>query len=188
MKLQEAEDYAARVCRAIEPFCQRFEVVGSIRRRRPDVNDVDIVAVPRLKTAEGTPFGSEGFAWAQIPKILGKRLNAAIVRKGDELICITLPDGTPENVDRGPFSLFGKYQVDIYRSSEETWGVLLLIRTGSKDHNIKLCSRAKAMGLMLSAKQGILKNGEVIASRTEEEIFATLGIPFVKPEDREVPA
>jgi DNA polymerase/3'-5' exonuclease PolX len=42
------------------------------------------------------------------------------------------------------------------------------------------------MGLMLSAAQGVIKDGKVIASRTEEEIFAALGLGYVEPKDREV--
>jgi DNA polymerase (family 10) len=76
--------------------------------------------------------------------------------------------------------------VDIYRARPETWGVLLLIRTGSIEHNIKLCSRARAMNMMLSAKKGVIKDGKVVASRTEEEIFKALEMDFVEPEKREV--
>jgi DNA polymerase/3'-5' exonuclease PolX len=42
------------------------------------------------------------------------------------------------------------------------------------------------MNMMLSAKKGVIKNGKVIASRTEEEIFQALGMDFVEPEKREV--
>jgi len=76
-------------------------------------------------------------------------------------------------------------QVDIYRATPKTWGVLTLIRTGSTQHNIKLCSWAKSMGLMLSAKDGVIKDGQVIASRTEEEIFKALCLEYVAPEQRE---
>jgi len=38
---------------------------------------------------------------------------------------------------------------------------------------------------MLSAKQGVIKDGQVIASRTEEEIFKALDMNYVPPEDRE---
>jgi DNA polymerase/3'-5' exonuclease PolX len=42
------------------------------------------------------------------------------------------------------------------------------------------------MNMMLSAKEGVIKKGKVIASTTEEEIFKALGMDFVEPEKREV--
>jgi DNA polymerase (family 10) len=86
-----------------------------------------------------------------------------------------------------------EYTVDIYHATPETWGILILVRTGSKEHNVKLCNLALSKGLKLSAAEGVLKPVDsfpsmmqTIASKTEEEVFATLGIPYVEPKDREV--
>ena len=77
-------------------------------------------------------------------------------------------------------------QVDLYYASEETWGMTLLVRTGSADHNIFLAARAKKMGLHFSVARGIEnKMGEVIASRTEEEVLSALGLNYIPPEERE---
>lgn len=65
----------------------------------------------------------------------------------------------------------------------ETWGTLVLIRTGSAEHNIKLSMIAQKKGLKLS-HSGLTKNGEVITS-TEKEIFKALDLPYVEPEERE---
>ncbi len=79
-----------------------------------------------------------------------------------------------------------EFTVDIYRATPETWGVLLLIRTGSIDHNIKLCSRAKRMGMMLSAKRGVIKDGNVVACEREQDIFRALDMRYIPPERREI--
>jgi DNA polymerase (family 10) len=60
-----------------------------------------------------------------------------------------------------------------------------LIRTGSKEHNIKLCQHAIDKGMKLSSEKGLMKDGKVIASKTEEEIFQGLGMDYVKPEERD---
>ena len=76
--------------------------------------------------------------------------------------------------------------VDIYFASEETWAMLLLVRTGSAAFNRDLAIRAKAMGLHFSADgRGILRDGARVAWRSEEEIFRVLGLPFIPPEQRE---
>src|SRR6266446_3745254 len=41
--------------------------------------------------------------------------------------------------------------VDIYMATEESWATLLLIRTGSAEHNIWMCARARACGGKLHA-------------------------------------
>jgi DNA polymerase (family 10) len=80
------------------------------------------------------------------------------------------------------------FQVDVYRARPETWGVILLVRTGSKDHNVKLCTLARSKGLKLSASEGLVTQGgfgQVIASKTEEEIFSALGLEYIEPNYRE---
>jgi len=44
--LERAEKTAAAIIKRLAPFCERLEIAGSIRRRRPWVNDIDIVLIP----------------------------------------------------------------------------------------------------------------------------------------------
>jgi DNA polymerase (family 10) len=74
-------------------------------------------------------------------------------------------------------------QFDLYVAEQQTYGPLILIRTGSAQHNIKLSQRALSRGMKLSHK-GLIKDKNVIAS-TEKEIFTSLNLPYVKPEQRE---
>jgi len=79
----------------------------------------------------------------------------------------------------------GDAQVDMYFCESETWGITLLVRTGSADHNIKLAAMAKKKGLHFSVARGIEnEEGEVVASRTEEEVFSALGLNYIPPERR----
>ncbi len=38
---------AAKIRTELEPFCDRIEIAGSIRRKKPNVKDVEIVAIPK---------------------------------------------------------------------------------------------------------------------------------------------
>jgi len=49
MKLQQAETIAKNFLSEIKEFCERIEIAGSIRRKKPEVNDIDIVLIPRQK-------------------------------------------------------------------------------------------------------------------------------------------
>lgn len=160
MDLKQAEDLGKQIISVLlTRHVEKAEIAGSVRRRRPQVNDLDIVVIPKT------------WMWASIPTAL-KHLDLEFVRgKNEQFTFIHEKDC---------------FTVDIYRATPQTWGTLLLIRTGSKMHNIKLCMRARELGLMLSAKSGVLHDGVIIASRTEEEMFKALQMDYVPPEHREV--
>jgi len=77
-------------------------------------------------------------------------------------------------------------QVDLYYASEKTWATLLLIRTGSVENNIRLCSKAKREGWHLAASGAGLFDciGQRVAGDTEESIYKALGLPYQRPEER----
>jgi DNA polymerase/3'-5' exonuclease PolX len=87
--------------------------------------------------------------------------------------------------------------IDFYIATSETWATLLLIRTGSKEHNIMLCKRARDKGMKLHADgRGLEKclAGEgpeiddsttsKIVCDTEESIFQALGLKYKEPWER----
>jgi len=47
MKLEEAERLAQSFIEEIRPFCERIQVAGSVRRKKPEVKDVDLVMIVR---------------------------------------------------------------------------------------------------------------------------------------------
>lgn len=157
MELEKGQKIAAEVIKRLSPYCQRLEVAGSIRRRKGIVHDVDIVLIP----SDAWNLEGEVLALARPfqPKMSGEKLKR--------------------------FDYKGA-QIDLYYASPETWGTLLLIRTGSKENNIRLCSRAKGMGWHLAASGDGLFNetGERIAGDSEESIYGALGLPYQHPEGR----
>jgi len=74
--------------------------------------------------------------------------------------------------------------VDLYVASPETFGIVLLLRTGSAAHNIKLAMLAHKKVMKLSHK-GLVKDGKVLFASTEKEIFEALDLSYVEPEYRE---
>ena len=82
-------------------------------------------------------------------------------------------------------------QLDVYVATPETWATLLLIRTGSTRHNIKLCKRAQNGGMKLHADgTGLFRLEDCqgkesrVAGDTEESIFKALDLAYVPPENR----
>jgi DNA polymerase/3'-5' exonuclease PolX len=184
LKLEEAQVLAEKVCSVLQPFCDKIEVAGSVRRGKSEVGDVDIVALPK---AVDLPGGLCGVVKVDPCTVWKNLFPNALVKFGLKL------EASGQELLRLSFPLSG-LQVDVYRARPETWGVILLIRTGSKEHNVKLCTLARSKGWMLSAKDGVIQTltsgcmtaSKVIASQSEEDIFSALGLAFVEPKDREV--
>lgn len=155
MNLGVAKEKAERIRATLAPFCSKIEIVGSIRRGKPEVKDIDIVLIPG-----NDPLG----------------LNAALKSLGRM-------EMGGEKLRR--FSVVGT-QFDIYFATEENWATLLLIRTGSTEHNKKLCTLAKSRGWKLCAGGEGLFNarGERIAGDSEKSIFSALSLPYKEPWER----
>jgi len=80
----------------------------------------------------------------------------------------------------------GGVQLDIYYASPETFATLLLIRTGSKENNSRLCTLAKKRGWHLAASgEGLFnERGEQVAGDSEESIYQALGLTYQEPWER----
>jgi DNA polymerase/3'-5' exonuclease PolX len=153
MELQYAQKLAQEIIQQIRTCCEQIEVAGSIRREKIEVRDIDIVLIPKI------------MLWHRIITTLQRKMDARVVKCGDSVAQLTIRD----------------VNVDLYVATLQTWGALLLIRTGSAEHNIRLSKRALSMGMKLT-HSGLAKDGKVIAS-TEKEIFEALGLSYIEPEE-----
>jgi DNA polymerase (family X) len=131
---------------------------GSLRRMKDTIGDIDILA------------GSNDVklvmdAFVSYPDV------QEIVERGPTKAVVRLRDGT---------------QVDLRVVEEEAYGAALQYFTGSKEHNIKLRSMAIEKGWKLN-EYGLFKKDltEIVARRTEEDIYQALGLRIMPPELRE---
>jgi len=84
------------------------------------------------------------------------------------------------------FRLRSGLQVDVRLLPEACYGAALQYFTGSKMHNVSLRQRALKRGYTLSEYAlARLDDGTVVASASEEEIYAALGMDWISPELRE---
>jgi len=152
--LERAEKIAEAVVKRLSPYCQRIEVAGSVRRKKPQVRDIDLVLIP-------------SDLWNRHHEI---RSMGQVRMSGNKIMRV----------------MAGSVQIDLYFASPETWATLLLIRTGSAENNIRLCSLARKREWHLAASGDGLFNevGQRIAGDTEESIYGALGVPYQRPEQR----
>jgi len=162
----------------VTPFCNRIEIVGSLRRLKPCVNDIDIIAIPKLlEMDDETLFGEpvqENLLERKLSQmcLLGQLQLEANGTKIKRFLKTVDGDTVP---------------IDIYFATDQTWWTLLLIRTGSRNHNIKLARRAIELQMHLKADgSGLLApDGSLFQIHSEEAIFLHLGLSYRPPEERE---
>jgi len=161
LRLEEATTIAEKVKEILSPSCEEIEIAGSVRRRKPTVNDIDIVLIEKPS------------AWLILSSLIATI--GRIELNGDKIKRLWYGDKQ------------SGIAIDIYIATPATWATLLLIRTGSKENNIKLASIAKRKGWHLKANGDGLFNekGERIAGDTEESIYEALGVPYQEPEGRD---
>jgi DNA polymerase (family 10) len=162
LSLKEAETTAEQIKTAVATHCDKLEIAGSIRRQKPIVHDIDFVAVAKSDAD-----------WQKISETL-KHMKAKLGCSGNSVIKALLPYNN---------SLF---QVDFYRAQPSTFGIHLLVRTGSAEHNTWLASLAISKGMRIKYSEGLIKEGTVIAGETEKGVFEALGLPYPLPSQREI--
>jgi DNA polymerase/3'-5' exonuclease PolX len=185
MKLKDAEAIAQDLLIGngeIASHFSKYTICGSIRRRKEEVNDIDIVAIekPQSQYEFGEPT-------------IGQRINlldpagySESQKLGNHRAARFLSGGSIKR-----FQYKGA-MIDLYLADEKTYETLVLIRTGSKDHNVRLTTLAMGRGWKLFASgQGLCRVGrtqrdmilEVIDS-TENGILMKLLGRVPRQEDR----
>ena len=137
------------------PGCQRCAYAGSLRRWRETVGDVDILAA----ADDSAPLMAAFSAGQQV------------IASGPTKTSIRTADGL---------------QVDLRVVQLDAWGAALQYFTGSQAHNVAVRQVAIRQKLKLS-EYGLFDagTGELIVSRTEEEVYARLGLAWIPPAMRE---
>lgn len=173
-----AREIADGFINQISATCDRIEIVGSLRRQKIAVNDIDLLLIPRFIQMEDESLFGRPYQENQ----LDKQLSQLCLSRDLEL------DANGSRIKRFLKTVDGDtIPIDLYIATVQTWWTLLLIRTGSRQHNIKLARRALELQMHLKADgSGLLTSGgSIISIGSEEEIFQHLKLEYRPPEDRD---
>jgi len=136
----------------------RLSMAGSLRRMKETIGDIDILAASESPVElMGTFVSLKGVE--------------SVLAKGETKSSVRLSEGM---------------QVDLRVILPKDWGAALQYFTGSKEHNVELRKLAISKGMKIS-EYGLFErdSGKEIATASEEEIYAKLGLQFIPPELRE---
>ncbi|WP_459557466.1 DNA polymerase/3'-5' exonuclease PolX [Lacunimicrobium album] len=146
----------------------RISPAGSVRRRKETIGDLDLLA-----TSEDANLVMDALAsHPLVDGVLARGPTKQRVRL--KSLANTMTPGAQGH----------KPEMDLRVVPEKSFGAALQYFTGSKEHNVVTRRLAKEKGLMLN-EYGLNKGEEYYLGRTEEEIYAELGLVFVPPELRE---
>ena len=135
----------------------RVEIAGSIRRRKETVGDIDILVTTKSPLEVSAYFSTMDLV--------------------DDVVVSGPTKSTVRLKESG-------IDVDLRVFADESFGSALMYFTGSKETNVELRRIAIAKGLKLS-EYGVFKGDKILAGRTENEVFQSLGMKYIEPELRE---
>ncbi len=158
MELDKASAIADKYVAILAPYCERIAIAGSIRRRKAQVNDIEIVCIPRQK--DMYEFAGIVRSWKKVKGEPSGRYTQRI-----------LPEGI---------------SLDLFMAAADNWGLIVAIRTGSANFSRLVLARGwvkrgyHSEGGILHAQDGAPRY-----IREERDLFDLIGIPFIDPSARE---
>lgn len=166
----EACDLAQHVAERLAPAAARLKCVGSVRRRRPTVGDIEFLAEPHF---------DEDLLGGRIPII--EPVRAAMlelgtwVKGGERMMQVT--------------DLLGRVglKLDLYLiHPPAAWGSLLAIRTGPAELGRYVVTFCRQHGFRHDGGYAQrLDTGDRVPTDTEEQFFELAGLPCLPPHERD---
>jgi len=164
--LDTAETQAEKIIEHLRdyPGVDKATPAGSLRRGRETVGDLDILVT-------GPACCDDAERQKLIEHIIKLPGLMEILARGENKVS---------------FRLRGGMQVDVRFLPPESFGAAMQYFTGSKAHNVSLRQRALKMGYTLNEYNlAKVENQQVVAAKSEEEIYAALKLDYIPPELRE---
>jgi len=172
--LEKMRLLAEDVVRLLKPYCVRIEIAGSIRRKRSEVGDIEIVCIPKsLMVPSGDLL--DPLKEVRVPGFVNT-IDKYKKNKGDAAAGKYCQRVLPEGI-----------KLDIFIAKRDNWGYILVLRTGGATFNKYLMS---PWGFPLRGYKCVkgqivrVRDNVVMPTYEEEDVFKLLNMRFVRPEFR----
>lgn len=183
-RFPRAEALAAtrEILAVLQPACRELIVAGSLRRRRDEVGDIEILYIADTETRD-----KEGTFWEKETVNLADEAISALEARGT----LDRRENVLGSTMFGPKNKLMRHcasgiPVDLFAATEENWHNYLVCRTGPKESNVRLAEAAKARGLEWHP-YGIGfsgQDGRWIKAESERRVFEIAGVPYAEPWER----
>jgi len=159
----EAYKIALEVLEQLKPHCERLEIAGSIRRKKAEIGDIEVLAIPK-------PY-KIGLFESGIASVINKwkKIKGEMEYGKTKYTQRILPSGI---------------KLDLFLAEESNWGLVFAIRTGSADYSHKVLANAWIRQGFKSEGGYLFRDGEKYEVREEIDLFKLIGVPYVEPENR----
>lgn len=183
----EAHAAAIRLVALLDDACERIQIAGSIRRRKGEVHDIELVAIPRREQVPADGLWGDGelverdWLEARIHQLVDEGLldrRPVRVERRDGTVDLQERDGR-----RYKALAFDGLPVDLFITDAEGFGCILALRTGPRDFNQRLVTECQRWFRRVEGSR-VMHLGRVIPTPDERAFFRALGVPWIEPEAR----
>jgi DNA polymerase/3'-5' exonuclease PolX len=168
---------AREMVKWLTPHCERIICAGSLRRRKLEVGDVEILFIPKRLPMRDGLFDIKWFEQTEIAfaamfggGLIPKRRNSFGSETWGEKnrLAVHVGSGIP---------------VDFFLACEANWFNYLVCRTGSAESNVRIASTAQARGWKWNPfGTGFTdEEGNLVRVEAERDVFELLGLPYLEP-------
>lgn len=184
----DALKVAKELCDLLKPLCAvkpdgspYLIVAGSLRRRKSEVGDVEILYVPQMVSVPDGLFEQKLMSRVddlldvlmRSPAIIAKRknVNGSVMWGAKNKLAVEVASGIP---------------VDFFAATEANWFNYLVCRTGGAENNTLIASAAQAKGWKWNPYgEGFTdERGQLVPVRAERDVYDLLGLEYKEPWER----
>jgi len=168
----DAYNLALDVLTIINPYCDRAEIAGSVRRHKADCGDVEIVAIPHREIdlfLAGVDSERPAYPVRQALSV-----HFEFLKSGEHMLQYATP----------------LCNLEIYLTTPAQWGVIFTIRSGPAEFSHRLVTPRNQGGMCPSWLQiadgrvKVRKTGVLLDTPEETDVFKVLDKKYIEPEAR----
>lgn len=169
VQLASAELMGEAILDVLEPHVVRSCIAGSVRRKVPEVKDIEIVVEPRM-----VERGFFSLPDPDVEEILSLTHTLGnVVKSGEKYVQVELGELDP------PIKL------DLFLVTPPAeWGTILAIRTGPARFSTLAVTRIKNRGWRCDQGRILRPDGTTFPTPTERHFFQAAEMSYLNPEDR----
>jgi len=160
-------EYALKIAKELvqllKPHCERIEIAGSIRRKKAEVGDIELVVI------------SKPYLVGLFENGLASIVNKWVKVKGDldYIKCKYTQRILPSGI-----------KLDLFFANKDNWGYVYAVRTGSADFSHQILAKSWVRAGFKGKEGMLVRNGKEYPAREEEDFFRMIGVAYVPPEER----